>query len=394
MRIGIFGSRSLVAHCESASNWANVQWGSDDSHSVIAKLRSGKSIDALVVEGSLEFLNKDVLAAARDCEIPVWALSEGSRTTEWIEGFAGVRRIVELDDIRPAASDFVEQTLRHDERDVQREHVVSDESAVSRVIAVWGVVGAPGASTTAISLAALAAQRGLSVVLCDADTRGSSLAIGLGLVDEVPGFAAACRLAGRGELTAVEIERLVERVSKGSVAFDLLSGLPRASRWAEIAPAKSQAVISLVREMYDLVVIDVGFGIEENEWIDAAPQRDGAAMAIIHGADIVVAVGACDAVGIARFIRGLDELASICSNPVVVLNRATRLSGKEARDALERFTSHRVATTILRDGRGGLDDAMSRAASSFGPLWSAIESRVEPPKKMSNPTQPSRTRWR
>ena len=68
------------------------------------------------------------------------------------------------------------------------------------VVAVWGPHGAPGRTSLAIALAAEFAAAGLRVVLADADTHAASVAPALGLLDEAPGFAAACRLAGIGGL--------------------------------------------------------------------------------------------------------------------------------------------------------------------------------------------------
>src|SRR5690606_16988243 len=61
------------------------------------------------------------------------------------------------------------------------------------VVAVWGPHGAPGRTSLAIALAAEFAAAGLRTVLADADTHAASVAPALGLLDEAPGFAAACR---------------------------------------------------------------------------------------------------------------------------------------------------------------------------------------------------------
>jgi len=70
------------------------------------------------------------------------------------------------------------------------------------VIAVWGPAGAPGRTSLAIAIAGELAASGHSVALADADTHGAAIAPSLGLLDEAPGFAAACRLAGTNALTA------------------------------------------------------------------------------------------------------------------------------------------------------------------------------------------------
>ncbi len=70
-----------------------------------------------------------------------------------------------------------------------------DVSPAPRVIAVWGPAGAPGRSTLAIELAVELVRGGRRVGLVDADTHAPSLASALGLADEGPGFASACRSA-------------------------------------------------------------------------------------------------------------------------------------------------------------------------------------------------------
>ncbi|HEY5230123.1 MAG TPA: regulator, partial [Galbitalea sp.] len=68
------------------------------------------------------------------------------------------------------------------------------------VIAVWGPAGAPGRTTLAINIAAELAAAGRTVALADVDTYSGSIAPTLGMLDEAPGFAAACRLAGADSL--------------------------------------------------------------------------------------------------------------------------------------------------------------------------------------------------
>jgi MinD superfamily P-loop ATPase len=140
--------------------------------------------------------------------------------------------------------------------------------------------------------------------------------------------------------------------------------------------------------MYDVVIVDVGFGIEENEWIDEAPQRDGAAREILRRADSVIAVGSPDAVGVSRIIRGLDEIRELCESPVLILNRAAPGSGADAADAILRFSDHIVRTIIPTDGRRGIEEAMLRAQNQQA-LWR----RVAEHAGVTLPT-PRKSRWR
>lgn len=345
--------------------WAEVVWGVDTVAEVLSRI-SSSAIDVLVTEASVTYLTDDILRMSPESIGAIYAIAESDDVFTWAQGLARVTAVRNVADVRSINSARVTPAANTDLVEVS-EHTIEEPTALPaappRVIAVWGPIGSPGVTTTAISLAAVCAQAGLSVVLCDADTRGASIAVALGLIDETPGFAAACRLSGRGELSAEEIRRIAMRVERDGSTFSVLTGLPRASRWAEIAPHKATAVIDLLITMFDVVILDVGFGVEENEWIDDAPQRDGTTRTLVRIADSVVAVGSSDAVGMARIIRGLDEIRDLCPNPVLILNRVNKGEAGEVRHVIRRFTDHRVRLMIPTDNRGGIEEAMARARS-------------------------------
>ena len=100
----------------------------------------------------------------------------------------------------------------------------------SRITTVWGPHGAPGRSTVAIQLAVELARRGRRTALADADTVAPSLALLLGMDDDAPGLAGACRRAGTGALDPAELSRLSVRLLAGGTEVDVLAGLNRPSR--------------------------------------------------------------------------------------------------------------------------------------------------------------------
>ncbi|WP_239525668.1 P-loop NTPase [Microbacterium sp. B35-30] len=193
-----------------------------------------------------------------------------------------------------------------------------------RVIAVWGAAGAPGRSTVATELAVELARGGRHVALVDADTHAPSLALTLGLADEGPGFAAACRQAELGGLDARELTRIA--VPLGRTGVDVLTGINRPSRWPELSDRRVAAALAACREWADYTVVDVASSLERDEEIVSdldGPRRNAATLAALRSADLVVAVVAADPVGIARFLRGHADLrATIGATPVaVVANR-------------------------------------------------------------------------
>ncbi|WP_427018639.1 AAA family ATPase [Pseudarthrobacter sp. P1] len=217
----------------------------------------------------------------------------------------------------------------------------------SRVLAVWGPTGAPGRTTIAVNLAAELAAEGKSVVLVDADSYGASVAAVLGLLDESASLAHACRLADAGSLGAAALAKVAAPVVFGGGTMRVLTGLTRAERWPELRAAAMERVLARCREVAEVAVVDCGFSLENDEELSydtVAPRRNAATLAVLAAADTVYAVGAADAVGMPRLIRGLGELSD--ANPAaeisVLLNKVRRsAAGRGAERALaqawERF---------------------------------------------------------
>lgn len=225
-------------------------------------------------------------------------------------------------------------------------------SGPAMTLAVWGPHGAPGRTSLAIALAAESATIGHGTVLVDADTHAASVAPALGLLDEAPGFAAACRLAGLGALDRTQLERLAVVPAAARHPFRVLTGIARASRWPELGGERVAGVLSALRGFCEVVVVDVAASLERDDELAsdlAAPRRNAAALEALRVADRVVAVAAADPVGVPRFLRAHAELLELVdpARVTVVVNkvRAGAIgvgAGTQLRQTLARF--------------GGIDD--------------------------------------
>lgn len=184
-----------------------------------------------------------------------------------------------------------------------------------------------------------------STMLVDADTYAPSQAQALGLLEESSGLARACRSANQGLLSS---HTLAEAAVSVSDQLALLTGLPKTSRWTEIASHSFDAVIAQSRKDYAWTVIDCAPPIEQDEMLSfdtRAPQRNAATLTTLQAADLVVIVGKADPIGMKRLISAIVEFkeSDFASTPmVVVVNHApTRVTGKERRTqikkALRRF---------------------------------------------------------
>ena len=196
----------------------------------------------------------------------------------------------------------------------------------SLVTVVWGPTGAPGRTTVAVNLAAEHAVAGRNTLLVDLDTYGPAVGVHLGLTEESAGVARAVRRADHGRLGAADLAAAGVRVRVAGADLTVLTGLTRVDRWPELRPAAVSALIAAAREHWDRVVVDVGFGLEQDEELSfdvPAPQRNGATLAALAAADEVIAVGGPDAVALPRLVRGVEELAEAApaARLRVVVNR-------------------------------------------------------------------------
>lgn len=279
---------------------------------------------------------------------------------------------------------------------------VAQRVARGAVIAVWGPAGAPGRTTVAVTLADELARLGPPVLLVDADVYGGVVAATLGLLDESPGLAAACRLATAGRLDAGGLAGLAWRLSD---SLRVLTGLPRADRWPELRPGAVEAVLATARELADFTVVDCGFSLEADEELSfdaVAPRRNGATLTALDAADVVVAVGAADPIGMQRLVRGLTELreAEIATPVWVVLNKVRRgvVPGDpvaELAAALQRFAGQQPAAYLPADG-GALDAALAAGqtlaeARPGSPLRAAV---VELARALAGGSEPTAGRRR
>lgn len=200
---------------------------------------------------------------------------------------------------------------------------------LGQAVAVWGPTGAPGRTTIALGIAGELAQRGADPLVLDVDPWGGAVAQHLGVLDEVSGLLACARFGGSGEL-AGRYPGLQLQVA----GLRVVTGLPRADRWAEVRPGTVERLVDLGRRQGQ-VVLDTGFCLEEDPAADYAgrPGRNAMTLAAVSHADTVVVVGSADPVGLSRLARGLTELREVTEGrPVhVVVNRwRSRLGWAEA----------------------------------------------------------------
>ncbi len=205
----------------------------------------------------------------------------------------------------------------------------SGPRGAGRIVAVWGPTGAPGRTTVAVNLAAEIALLGQDTALLDADTYGPSVAAALGMLDEAAGLAQACRLADQGRLDGAALRRTAADVAVAGRTVRVLTGLTRQDRWPELRSSAVAAVLERSVQEFGTTVVDCGFALEADEELTVdtmAPRRHAAALTVLERADVVVAVGAADTIGVPRLVKGLPDVAAAAPGArlVVVVNKLRR----------------------------------------------------------------------
>ncbi|WP_062071686.1 AAA family ATPase [Demequina sediminicola] len=230
---------------------------------------------------------------------------------------------------------------------VEREHMPVPEAATREagspstsargvVIAIWGPTGAPGRTTVAVNLAAEIASAGREALIIDADTYGGAVGQACGMLDEAPGLAAVSRASLNGTLDARILHSHARQVAPHLRA---LTGITRPQRWPELPGSALEQVWEVARECADVVIVDAGFGLEQDEELTydtVAPQRHGATLSALAAADLIVAVGSAEPLGVQRLIHGLESLSAHApATPLVVVNRVrSEVAGPKPEQAL------------------------------------------------------------
>lgn len=183
------------------------------------------------------------------------------------------------------------------------------------VIACWGPVGSHGRTTFAIGLAEALGKRGVRVLLIDADTVAPSIALTLGIDEDVSGIVVAARYA---EANALDSRSFANCVKVMAPNFWVMTGLSDPSRWPEVRAGAMKKIVDRAREYFDHVVIDLGAGLDEldgQSGIDLAPtlspRRTVVTKTVLENAEQVFVVTRADALGAQRLADAYSNYASV-----------------------------------------------------------------------------------
>ena len=310
-----------------------------------ALLRSGRAFSAVLLDGGLPGLDRDLLDAARRAGCAVFVVGGPTVGHDWPA--LGANTVLAPDFDRTALLDALDtysvRVGRGD--DVAVIPTTTPNGWRAPVVAVTGSPGA-GSSTVAMALAqGLAAdpRHGGTVLLADLHLDADQAALH-DARDVVPGVAELVDAHRSGEPTADEIRSMTFRVP--SRAYHLLLGLRRHRDWTVLRPRAFEASLDGLRRSYSLVVADVDHDLEGEADCGSVDveERNLMARTAIRIADVVVAVGGPGlkgTLGLVRVQHSLLEHGVPRARLVTVVNRAPR--GPKARAEMSRALAELVS---------------------------------------------------
>lgn len=334
-----------------------------DLADLLAVSRTGL-VEVAVVSAGLVRLDRDEVARLRACGVAVLLVED--ETTAGSSLALGVADVVHADAGGRHLLGRVQSLGRRTTTapSPQATQPAAPVGRLGHLVAVWGAQGAPGRSTVALNLAVESARQGTSTLLVDADAAGGAISTMLGVLDEAPGLAAACRSAARERL---DVGVLAAHAVMLEPDLRVLTGATRPDRWRELRPAALGAVWDAARTLAEIVVVDLpaGLGSAGSTPFEVAVTTPGeVAAAVLEMADVVVVVGSADPVGMLRLVHALDQLdeAGIQARRLVVVNRVRESvvgahPQRQVREALDRFAGG-SAVHLLPDDPRATDRAL------------------------------------
>jgi MinD-like ATPase involved in chromosome partitioning or flagellar assembly len=332
-----------------------------------------RDADALVLPAHRDVLTADLIAACDRAGVRVVPL--GGSETRLLSRFGLVGALPS----DAAGWQVAESLLTH------APIASAEEKTPHRVTAVWGPHGSPGRTTVAIQLAVELSRRGRRTALIDADTVAPSVSLLLGLGDDSPGIAAACRRAELGALDSRELTRLCTAIETGGGGLDVLPGINRPSRWPELSSERLTLALRACRTWAQETIVDVGaaFDADEEATYDVmGPRRHAATTSTLCEADAIIAVASADPLGISRFVREHAELRRLTApTPVTVVVNNLRQgplgfdARAQIRRTLDRFSGITDIAFLPLDQRGA-DAALlhARPITDVAPRSSLVAS--------------------
>ena len=333
---------------------------------VRARLGSARPHSAVLIDGGLPGVDRDLMGLASTERTPVIVIAGPTSPTDWTA--LGAAAVLDADFTR---SDLLE-TLEHLAPPIHEHEAIEAVSPPAtagrgQLIAVIGR-GGSGVSTCAIALAqGLAADPvfGDRVLLADL-ARHADQALLHDAHDVVPGVQELVEAHRLGAPSSAQIRAMTFNVP--SRGYDLLLGLRRPRDWIELRPSAFDAALSGLLASHLAVVADLDADLEGSEGAgsDDVEERNLASRRTVLEADAVMVVGRPSLTALRGLVRLIDELTELgvdARRLQPVITHAPRRPGERAEiaravaDLVVSDDASLIATPIHLGERRTLDDA-------------------------------------
>lgn len=349
-------------------------------------------VHAVLASADLHRLTLDSLHAVRDTGTPLVLLVEPAEIAQF-EGLAYLAPVASSGaDIVSALRAAIQRgAIQEPTPATERQAADSARAPMThggQVLALVSGKGAPGTTTLAIGLAAALGHQGSRVVLVDADLRGG-------------GVAPYLDLDPRRSLIGLTVGPVSDDVIGAELqeasGFSVLAGIERPEMRDRVTPEQLMTALVLLRERFDVTVVDVG---------QALPGiASDAAKAVTRSADQVLVITTADLAGLwntRHCLRYLQESLGVPrERPALVINRHARRH-EYGQAEVERALGVRVLGTIPDDRKAAMRVAREQlpltavggsAARQMTALGTALtQPRVDQEERQSDAAP--RSRWR
>ncbi len=302
-----------------------------------ARLGSGRSFSAVLLDAGLVGIDRDLLDLASDTGAAVLVVGDGRTTRDWVG--LGATAVLPESFQRHELMDELDRHGRLIERAGGGPATAGEPPASpgwsGRLLAVTGGAGA-GSSTLAMALA-----QGLGddprytdlILLADLALR-ADLAMLHDARDVVPGLQELVDAHRSGSPTPAEVRATTFAAPERG--YRLLLGLRRPRDWSVLRPRALAATVDSLLAAHRLVVADIEAeldGEDETGSVDIE-ERNSLARTAAGRADLVVAVGNPTVKGVHDLVRVIADLVAFGVDPARLLPVVNR-SGRSARQRSE-----------------------------------------------------------
>lgn len=297
-----------------------------------ARLASGRSFSAALLDGALPATDRDLIAAVRDAGcVPIVIDDDHGRDWTSLGAAAVLPSMIGLQEFLDALAAHATMVRSGDAAPTLDAEVLQTGVEPAPLIVVCGP-GGTGASSIAIALAqglAEPAYEAVSygpVLLADF-CRRANLAMLHDARDVVPGLQELVDLHRGRRPTPPEIQAQTFHVTERG--YHLLLGLRRPRYWSVLRSRSFEAALSSLRQAFSAVVCDIEpdlEGEEEGGSLDVE-ERNLMARTAVSQADGVFVVGRPDMPGLYGLVRLIGDLVGFgvpASRIVPVLNQTPR----------------------------------------------------------------------